>query len=200
MEKITFLSEDGLKIEAEKFGNSDHAVVLAHGKAFNMQSWEDFAKYLEKSGFTAIPFNFRGYGNSQAKDTKYELDIVGIIKTLLKKYKHVSVVGASMGGAASLRALELSSPIDALILLSPAGLPNDFSKLKNKAKRALVVFSSGDFVFETAENVAKSLPFETEKIIFDGNLHAQNLFRDPKIKSELEKRIVDLLRSVEEKK
>ncbi len=199
MEKLTFLSEDGLKIEAEKFGDSDHAVILAHGKAFNMQSWEDFAIYLQKSGFTAIPFNFRGYGNSEPKDTKYELDIAGIIKALLKSYKYVSLIGASMGGSAALRALEISDPVDGLVLLSPAGLPDDFEKLKGKAKKSLVVFSKGDFVFEVAERVVESLPFDTEKIIFDGNLHAQNLFRDPKIKAELESKIVNLLKSVEKR-
>ncbi len=200
MEKLIFLSVDGLKIEAEKFGNSDHAVILAHGKAFNMQSWEDFAIYLQKSGFTAIPFNFRGYGNSESKDTKYELDIAGIIKTLLKDYKHVSLIGASMGGAAALRSLEISEPIDGLVLLSPAGLPDDFAKLKGKVRKSLVVFSKGDFVFEVAEKIAESLPFDTEKVVFDGNLHAQNLFRDPKIKAELESKIVKFLKSAAEKK
>ncbi|MCL4408059.1 MAG: alpha/beta hydrolase [Thermotogae bacterium] len=197
MEKITFLSYDGLKIEAEIFGKSDHAVILAHGKIFDMQSWEAFAKFLEDQGFSAIPFNFRGYGNSQSKDFKYEFDVVGAIDYALKDHKRVSVIGASMGGAATLRALEMGKPIDGLVLLSPAGLPNNFSDLGGKAKKALVVFSKGDFVFDTATEISKSLPFETETLIFNGNLHAQNLFRDSEIATELKSKISTFLRSVE---
>lgn len=197
MEKITFLSHDGLKIEAKIFGNSDHMVILAHGKIFDMQSWEPFARYLEEQGLSAMPFNFRGYGNSQSGDLKYEFDVVGAIDYALEDHKHVSVIGASMGGASALRALETSKPIDGLILLSPAGLPKSFSNLSGKAKKALVAFSRGDFVFETANEISKSLPIETETLVFDGNLHAQNLFRNPEIEAELKNKIVDFLKSIE---
>ncbi len=199
MEKITFVSHDGLKIEAEIFGKSNHMVILAHGKAFDMQSWEPFARYLEEQGFSAMPFNFRGYGNSQSGNLKYEFDIMGAIDYALKDHRYVSVIGASMGGAAALRALEISKPIDGLILLSPAGLPKSFSNLAGKAKKALVAFSKGDFVFETANEISNSLPFETETIIFDGNLHAQNLFRNPEIETELKNKITTFLKSFEER-
>lgn len=197
MEKITFLSHDGLKIEAEIFGKSDHMVILAHGKAFDMQSWEEIARYLEEQNFSAMPFNFRGYGNSQSKDLKYELDVLGAIDYALKDHKYVSIIGASMGGAATLKALEISQPIDGLVLLSPAGVPKNFSDLVGKAKKALVAFSKKDFVFDTATEVSKSLPIETETLIFDGTLHAQNLFRDPKIATELKSKITSFLKSVE---
>ncbi len=199
MEKITFVSHDGLKIEAEIFGKSNHMVILAHGKAFDMQSWEPFARYLEEQGFSAMPFNFRGYGNSQSGNLKYEFDIMGAIDYALKDHRYVSVIGASMGGAAALRALEISKPIDGLILLSPAGLPKSFSNLAGKAKKALVAFSKGDFVFETANEISNSLPFETETIIFDGNLHAQNLFRNPEIETALKNKITTFLKSFEER-
>lgn len=196
MEKVVFSSKDGLKIEGEIFGSSNHAVVLAHGKAFNMQSWEDFSVYLEKNGFSAIPFNFRGYGNSQSKDNEYELDIAGIIDEISKKYDYISLIGASMGGTAALRALEITKAVDGLILLSPAGLPKNFDNLKGKAKRALVAFSKKEFAFDSAEKVAKSLPIDTETLIFDGTLHAQNLFKDAEISNVLENKIINFLRSL----
>jgi alpha-beta hydrolase superfamily lysophospholipase len=197
MEKIIFNSKDGLKIEGEIFQSSDHVVILAHGKAFNMESWEKFAGYLEDNGFSALPFNFRGYGNSESKDLKYELDIIGAIEYASKKYKKISLMGASMGGTASLRALELyTKSIDGLILLSPAGLPKEFMALNSKAKKAMIAFSKGDFVFETAQKISSDLPIPSEKIIFDGTLHAQNLFRDPQISEVLSKRIVEFLRSI----
>ncbi len=198
MEKVIFFSHDGLKIEAEIFGKSDHMIILVHGKAFDMQSWELLAKYLEEQGFSTMPFNFRGYGNSQSKDSKYEFDVLGAIDYALKDHKYVSVIGASMGGTATLRALEISkSSIDGLILLSPAGLPKSFSDLSGKAKKALVVFSKGDFVFDTANEISKSLPIETETLVFDGNLHAQNLFRNQDIAKELKNKIANFLRSIE---
>ncbi len=197
MKSVNFQSEDGLKIEAEIFEGGDHWIIPAHGKAFNMDSWSDFAIYLNDNGFSVMPFNFRGYGNSQSKNTKYELDIIGALNYAKNYAQKISLIGASMGGAASLRALELyDGKINGLILLSPAGLPHDFSKLTMKAEKAIIFSTKGDFALESSETVAKNLPFLTEKIIFDGNSHAQVMLKDEKINVELKKRILEFLKTL----
>ena len=197
MKSIFFESKDGLKIEGGVFEGKKHWVILAHGKAFDMNSWHDFATYLQKNGFTVMTFNFRGYGGSEIKDHHYELDIVGALKYVSKNAEKISLIGASMGGTAVLRALEIyDGTIDEVILLSPAGFPRNFSALESKAKKAAVFYTKDDFAFDSSEVVASHLPFPTEEKIFEGSSHAQNMLADPTISETLKKKIVKFLLSI----
>ena len=197
MKSIFFESKDGLKIEGDVFEGGKHWVILAHGKAFDMNSWHDFATYLQENGFTVMTFNFRGYGSSESKDHRHELDVIGAIRYASKHAEKISLIGASMGGTAVLRALEIyDRAIDGVVLLSPAGFPRNFSALKSKAKKVAVFYTKGDFAFDSSEVVASHLPFPTEEKIFEGSSHAQNMLADPIISKTLKEEIVEFLSSI----
>lgn len=194
---IFFRSEDGLGIEATVFGGGDHWIVLAHGKSFDMESWYGFSGFLNENGFTAFPFNFRGYGRSDHKDGRYWLDVIGAVEYAKQKAAKVSVLGASMGAIAVLHALErYEGSVDGLVLLSPVGLPDDFSNLRGKAEKAFVFCTEGDFAFDTSIAVADKLPIPTQNRVFKGNSHAQGMLKDPSISDDLRWKIVDFLKSV----
>ncbi len=121
---ISFVTEDGGHISATEYGNGKTGIVLAHGAAFNMQSWKPLATKMATEGFNVLAIDFRGYGKSKAGNNKNGLyeDILGAIKYLKKQgVQTVSVLGASMGGGASAEAAVMSRQkiIDRLILLSP---------------------------------------------------------------------------------
>jgi pimeloyl-ACP methyl ester carboxylesterase len=197
METIYFRTEDGLKIEASLYDGGPHWVILAHGRSFNKEKWNHLPEQLVENSFTALPINFRGYGRSDPGDTRYDLDIVGALRYARGKSSAVSLIGASMGAAAALRALAIyDGRIDGLLLLSPAGYPNDFSKLAGKCRKAAVFFTRNDFAFDASETVAKNLPVPTEKTIFEGSSHAQVMLMDLSIVDTLTERIVEFLKSL----
>ena len=63
-EVVTFATGDGVTLEGRRFGSGETGVVLAHMRPASMESWFDFARVLAADGYTALAFNFRGYGNS----------------------------------------------------------------------------------------------------------------------------------------
>lgn len=102
----TLLTEDGLHLDARLFlGDRQRIVILLHQYSADQTSWFDQAKALQSDGYSALTFDFRGYGESEgsADPTEIVTD-VGAALTFAgaQGYSEVILVGASMGGTAAL--------------------------------------------------------------------------------------------------
>ena len=127
---ITFPSEDGVMIAGRLFGpeDGDTGVVLAHMFPADQRSWFPFAERLASRGYRVLTFDFRGYcpggeggcseGEKRIEDTWR--DVVGAIDALRGEgVTRVALVGASMGGTASLiGASQDDVEVEAVITLS----------------------------------------------------------------------------------
>jgi dienelactone hydrolase len=110
---VTFPSSDGVKLSGRLFGPdaADAGVVLAHMLPADQTSWYAFAERLGDAGYRALTFDFRGYcpggdgGCSEGeKDTAaIWQDVQGAVAYLRDRgVQRVGLVGASMGGTASM--------------------------------------------------------------------------------------------------
>jgi pimeloyl-ACP methyl ester carboxylesterase len=127
---VTFPSTDGIQLAGRMFGPEDAVagVVLAHMQPADQSSWFDFADELGGLGYRALTFDFRGYcpggaaGCSQgdADISAIWQDVAGAVGLLhTEGVRRVALIGASMGGTASLIvASQADPPIDAVITLS----------------------------------------------------------------------------------
>ena len=81
---VTFTTEDGATIEGNFFkGKKGRAVVFAHGKVFNKESWYPLCERLQKEGIASLAIDFRGYGNSKpGKSNKIYYDVLGAVDYL----------------------------------------------------------------------------------------------------------------------
>src|SRR5437867_9780756 len=125
-QQISFATADGGTIVADAYGEGGgDGVVLAHGSAFDKESWRPLAEQLAAKGFRVLAIDFRGWGKSSAgsaKDALFE-DVLAAVRYLRRGGAvRVSAIGASMGGGATAEAAARAAPgeIDRLILLSPA--------------------------------------------------------------------------------
>src|SRR5205823_7354319 len=123
---ISFATADGGTIVADAYGEGGgDGVVLAHGSAFDKESWRPLAEQLAAKGYRVLAIDFRGWGKSTAgaaKDALFE-DLLAAVRYLHRGgAARVSLVGASMGGGAAAQAAARAAPgeIDRLVLLSPA--------------------------------------------------------------------------------
>ena len=183
--EVTFEASDGAAVYANLYGKGDSAVVLAHGRAFNKESWDAQAKELVKSGLLVLAIDFRGYGKS-AGNGGYDAmhaDLLGAVRYLRKNgARHVSIVGASMGGGAAAQASVRSSDgeIDRLILL--AGVPpTEPAKLKG---RKLFIVSREDGFAPAIQKAFEQVPEPKQLVVLEGAAHAQHLFntdQSPKV-------------------
>jgi pimeloyl-ACP methyl ester carboxylesterase len=121
---LHFRAADGTRLVGHRFGHGTTAVVLAHQTDGDVCQWTPYAKRLASLGYTAIAFDFRGYGLSQRRtypaSFRFSADISAAVKLARRLgAKHVIVVGASFGGnAAIVAAANTRPPVDGVVSLS----------------------------------------------------------------------------------
>jgi len=175
-ESVDFSTEDGGQIGASFFKADDSkAVIFAHGAIFDKESWYFLAEALQRKGVSALSIDFRGYGSSTAGNTSKKMfDILGAISYLEQQgFTDISVVGASMGGAAVLLALNKNSvAVQKAILLAPAGGPGIVSTTTDK----LFIVSQSERMFSSVMGIYNASAGPKQIQIYPGNTHAQHLF------------------------
>ncbi len=127
---VMFESIDGVRLAGRMFGpdGAGAGIVLAHMKPADQSSWYDFADQLGSLGYRVLTFDFRGYcpggdaGCSEGKKNVAEIwqDVAGAVGLLRSEgVRRIGLVGASMGGTASLVVASQSGEgIDAVVTLS----------------------------------------------------------------------------------
>ncbi len=162
---VSFESTDGVRLEGRVFGTGPSAVVLSHMRPADQSSWFGFARRLAEGGYLVLTYNFRGYcpgGDAGCSEGRRDIaqiwrDVLGAIGFLRAEYGvgRVSLVGASMGGTASLMAAaETGIDVDSVISLSaPAsfeGLVADQGVLGRSMAAKLFIAGVGDASAATA--------------------------------------------------
>ncbi|HET9723109.1 MAG TPA: alpha/beta fold hydrolase [Actinomycetota bacterium] len=127
-EAVTFDSADGVALEGRLFGRGAVGVVLSHMRPSDQTSWWDFAQDLVDEGYLVLTYDFRGYcpgavgGCSQGERDLGEIwrDVVGAVDFIRSRgATQVALIGASMGGTASLvAAAEDGVDADVVVTLS----------------------------------------------------------------------------------
>jgi pimeloyl-ACP methyl ester carboxylesterase len=111
---VHFRSTDGVRLAGALVGRGPVGVVLAHQLGADLCQWMPFARILARSGYRALPFDFRGYGSSQDVDVNLhgDRDVAGAAAELRRRgVKKVFVMGASMGGTAVVAAAAKIRPL-----------------------------------------------------------------------------------------
>ena len=182
---ISFPTRDGGLIYADKYGEGERGVVLAHGGQFNKESWTEQARVLEQAKFCVLAIDFRGYGQSRGgvpgnpNDGRL-YDVLAAVRYLRKTgAKTVSVVGGSMGGDYAAEAAEAEpGEIDRLVLLA-AGAYTTLSRMRG---RKLFIVSRDDVMGEnkprlpTIREQYEKASGPKELVILAGAAHAQHVF------------------------
>ena len=155
---VSFRSSDGVKLAGRIFGDGRVGVVLAHMFPADQTSWWAFARALAPKGFTVLTFDFRGYcpggvaGCSEGQRDVAAMwqDVLGAVDFMVARgLVRVMLVGASMGGTASLLAAARPGvPVVAIVALSAPqsfeGLTADRTVLGNVIAAKLFVAGNGD--------------------------------------------------------
>ena len=180
-QEVHFTTADNAKIYAEYQQRGSHAVLLAHGAIFNKESWEKFAQHLLAKNYTVLAIDFRGYGKStQGRMARaLEEDILAGVQFLKTRshIKKITVLGASMGGAAAAKAniKANKNSIDQLILLSPA---NTYPPEKLQGQ-LLFIASAEEYLAPAIKTAYAKAPQPKTLQLIPGSAHAQHIFKTP---------------------
>ena len=157
---VSFESIDGVQLSGRMFGpeGASAGIVLLHMLPADQRSWFDFADQLGALGYRTLTFDFRGYcpgGDAGCSGGSKDISAiwqdvggaVGFLRT--EGVRRIGLVGASMGGTASLvYASESGVDIDAVVTLSAPdaieGLTAGPDVLQSVSSAKLFLAGNGD--------------------------------------------------------
>jgi len=168
-ENVTFESQDGIKIKGWFISapNAKGTIIITHGWGGNKAGLLEYAEFLNKNKYSAMLFDFRGFGESGGNYTTlgyYErFDVIGAVD-YLKTRNDVDIdkiggYGFSMGGAALVMAAKEKNNFRAIVL--DGAYPTIH---QNAARRFNEVYGFPKF------------PFATSLTFFGGLIHGFNAF------------------------
>lgn len=120
---VRFSTDDGVRLSGELRGSGPTGVVLAHMFPTDRTSWAELGSLLADRGYRSLAFDFRGYGGSGGERDIPEIwrDVLAATDALRERgARRIVLVGASMGGTASLIAAARTE-VQGVITLSAAG-------------------------------------------------------------------------------
>jgi alpha-beta hydrolase superfamily lysophospholipase len=122
--ELWFKAADGTKLVGHRFGKGTTAVILGHQSRGDLCEWLPYARRLASTGYFVFAIDFRGHGFSQHRTgnaaNRLAADLTAATREVRKLGKRkVFLVGASMGGIASLVAgANVKPPVDGVVSIS----------------------------------------------------------------------------------
>lgn len=117
---VAFQTDDGITLRGRLWNGGDDAVVLSHMFGTDQSIWFDFARKLSAERFTVLTYDFRGVGQSGGRlvISRVDRDVLAAIRFVKSRGPTtVFLVGASMGGTASLKAAAQSN-VDGVVVIA----------------------------------------------------------------------------------
>jgi dienelactone hydrolase len=194
--QVTFRASDGVRLAGRSFGGGDVGVVLSHmGRHGDTAAdWYRLARALAERGYTALAYNRRGVCSRTGRECSGGVDVyasswkdvVGAAAFLRARgARKLVLVGASIGGMASLHAL-VTRRLEAAAFVEIGGVNHasgyDFSRQQLEALEGhkLFVSAAGD-VYGGAETAREWHGWAREPkqlAILPGSAHGTDLLRE----------------------
>ncbi len=169
------------------FGSGATGVILAHMRPADQTAWYPFAQSAAATGkFTVLTFDFRGFGASGGEKEFEHLDTdlaaaLGYMKTTLK-VDRVFLVGASMGGTASM-VVGAREPVAGIVSISSPAQFETLDALSAETRIGvpeLFISSEHDVpAHNSLEQLVKAAEQSVDQQIYDGDAHGTDLFAGP---------------------
>lgn len=138
-DRLTFTHAPGVDISYRVAGHGPVPVVLIHGFAAALTTWDDLAPLLPPERFTLHLLDLKGFGfSSKPRTGSYSVQEQAAVTTAFLKARGLSrvvLVGHSLGGAIALlvtlqaRDRGETDLVSRLILISPSAYPQKLPRL-----------------------------------------------------------------------
>jgi pimeloyl-ACP methyl ester carboxylesterase len=190
------ITSQGLRLEAKAWGTGETYVVLAHMRPADMTSWFDFARLLADEGYTAVAFNFSGYGESEGEEGEFQVadDVRAAVNAALAdEASEVFVIGASMGGTGAVAAA-VSNNIAGIVTLSAPFVFESLdldTALPSVSTPLLLIAADEDGDAANDALAIASAVVDAELLVLPGAQHGTNMFAEHGV--EITERILAFL-------
>ncbi len=196
--EVMFETDDGITLSGTLFGDGEIAVVLSHMRPSDQTSWHAFAQTLADNGYTALAYDFRGYGKSGGTQElgKIDRDVRAAAAYFVAQgASRIVLIGASMGGTASAKIAASIGAEGLVVLSSPQsfqGLTVSANDLNLAGMPSLWISSQGDPATRDVEAMQAAASEPKAIHVYEGVAHGTDIFNTPD-GVDLGQRILDFL-------
>ncbi|MEM4629986.1 MAG: alpha/beta fold hydrolase, partial [Candidatus Diapherotrites archaeon] len=203
IEKVEFITEDGVKIIGNLYKADKKALILMHQFKRDKSSYSSLQEKLAKAGFSSIAIDLRGHGESleqkgikrpyttfvEADFRDMEKDAKATKKFLESQgYQVYAVIGASIGANTALNFCAKNEDIQKCVLLSPGlnykGISTEESASSVKSKTMIVVSSEDEYSLASSRALAKKISNAELKELKNAG-HGTDMFKPTNLENEL---------------
>lgn len=212
--KINFITKDGVEVVANYYSNkaARYVGILIHQRPLTKESFDDFAKFLNKEGYALLALDLRGHGESTQsafgkldynkftpeEEQKSIIDLEAASLFLEKNgfpKERQFLIGASIGANLSFQFLSENPEIKGAVLLSPGlnyrGIILEKFKREGIGNKIFVVSALDDSQAVEGGRALKSWYPEAVYLEYQSGGHGINLFKTQK---DLQEKILNWLR------
>ena len=185
-EPVAFQAEDGVVIRGHLYaqpGPARKAVIFAHMFPADQISWKQTAQELTAAGVATLTFDFRGYGESDGDKEidKIYLDLESAVLFLESRdFSEIYLVGASMGGTASLKVAATEAIAGVVAVSAPVefrGLSAEDEVAQVTAPKLFIASSGDGAAADALHYFVGAAPDPKESQVFDGSAHGTDLLQ-----------------------
>ncbi len=184
-ERVQITATDGVQLVGHLYGSSGPGIALGHMYPADQRSWTAVAQDLAGSGFRALTFDFRGYGESGGtKDVAaIDRDMEGAYRYLAgRKIRPIYLAGASMGGTAAL-IVAARVPVAGVVTLSAPlafrGLDAAQAATEVRAPKLFIASEGDEAAAAAVTRLMRTSPEPKSMRLFSGDAHGTSLFGGP---------------------
>ncbi len=181
---VHFVTSDHLHLAGSLYGHGKTIVICSHMLGTTRDIWSDVGipQRLAVQGYEVLTYDFRGNGDSEGPRDIWSLDVdlrAAVAFARQQGATKIVLMGASMGGTASLKVAS-EEQVSAVISLSgPQSFSVDVSDREVQAMKIPKLFmaSETDTPFATdAKHMYAIAPAPKEIYIYPGNNHGTAIF------------------------
>jgi pimeloyl-ACP methyl ester carboxylesterase len=192
--------EEPIVLDGRVFGDGRTGVILVHMRPSDQTAWFPYATTLAETGdYTVLTFDFRGYGESSGDKEfdRLDTDLQAALDYMQDDLgiDDVFLVGASMGGTASLLVAE-REPVLGLVSISSPATYQEIDALAAVDKilaPKLFIASEDDLpAMRSLEELWAEAVAPKEQALFEGDAHGTDLFAAP-VAEDFEERMTDFI-------
>ena len=203
---VSFTTADGVNLQGTLYGSGTTAVILSTMGAQRQDTWASFAREIAAHGYLALTYNFRYWITAtkmqdSLRDKAAEDVRAAVAFARRQGARRVVLVGASLGGLASIKAARADQPAAVVIMAAPFGpfpaLPSlqvDTADIQAITAPKLLInteHDAGGFTTDTRQ-MFEAAPNPKELQIYPGSAHGTDLF-DTEHAADLTRRLIEFI-------
>lgn len=181
---VSFTTSDHVKLTGLLFGQGKTMVICSHMNGTSLAVWRDSGvpQRLAALGYQVLAYNFRGFGDSGGEFDNTMLDVdlnTAVAFAHQQGATKIVLMGASMGGTASLNVATKEQVAAVIVLSSPQsfGINVTDDDLKAMKVPKLFMASEGDDQFATEVKHMYDVTLPPKEIyIYPGTGHGTEIF------------------------